>query len=461
MRKFWTQPHHLVGALLCALSAVAVAAAIIGCVQPPGLDDGSVGNSGVTGQYVGSEACRLCHTRIHDDWEDTLHAEALETLEAIGQDEGTSCLACHTVGYGEPGGFVDRATTNDLAGVGCESCHGPGKDHIQNVSDESLRPPKDISAELCGRCHEGVHHPNFEQWEESGHAEVTEHVAEYFNEGESFNRCGVCHSGDFRLLSVIGDEVVGDDYLEGVDPSEMNGVTCAICHYPHGRTGNAANPDAGRDFQLRYPQVASPTPSSTEAANTNPDRYNICGQCHHSRGKTWEELERPPHHSLQANVYTGEMPVPDGTAALVPTQRSIHAFVPEQCSTCHMFRKDFESEEAPTISGHTFEVNFEGCTAATCHPSPADAEGVTDALHASVQARLDAIEARLGDPSTWEYSEEGGPPEVDQDALSDEIKQIRFLYYYVLNDGSLGVHNPQYVDSILDKMEDLLDGEGL
>jgi len=61
----------------------------------------------------------------------------------------------------------------------------------------------------------------------------------------------------------------------------------------------------------------------------------------------------------------------------------------------------------------------------------------------------------LGDPSTWEYSAEGGPE--DQDALSDEIKQIRYLYHYVVSDGSLGVHNPDYVRDMLSKAEELLD----
>jgi hypothetical protein len=34
------------------------------------------------------------------------------------------------------------------------------------------------------------------------------------------------------------------------------------------------------------------------------------------------------------------------------------------------------------------------------------------------------------------------------------------LYYYALVDGSLGVHNPDYVRLILDKAEELLDSTG-
>jgi hypothetical protein len=460
MRIFRMQVRRTVAVLVGLLSVAGVLAVVEGC-QPPPAGGGGTGNSGLTGDYVGSQTCRLCHTRIHDAWQETLHAEALETLEAIGQGDNPACVGCHTVGFGEPGGFVDRATTNALAEVGCEDCHGPGSDHIHNVSDESLRPPRDIRAAVCGRCHQGSHHPNYEQWQESAHAEIPAHVAEDFTDGTSLNSCGPCHSGDFRLLAVINDETVPDNLLAGVDPSDMNPVTCAICHYPHGRTGNAVNPDPGRDFQLRYPEVANPTPSKTISDNTDPDRYNACGQCHHSRGRTWDAGDRPPHHSLQANVYVGEMPVPAGTASLVPFQRSVHAFVPAQCATCHMFRRDYHDEQAPAISGHTFQIDFRGCTAATCHPSAAMAEADKEALQADVQGRLDDIAARLGDPATWEYTSNDGPDEDGQDLLSDEIKQIRFLYYYVLNDGSRGVHNPFYVNDILSKAEDLLTGEGL
>ena len=117
------------------------------------------GNSGVTGQYVGSDRCGDCHKSFHTKWSDTLHARALESLEEIGQDTNPECLACHTVGFGQPDGFVDRATTNVLANVGCEACHGPARDHVENIENKDLRPPKDISSSVCGQCHTGAHHP--------------------------------------------------------------------------------------------------------------------------------------------------------------------------------------------------------------------------------------------------------------------------------------------------------------
>ena len=133
---------------------------------------------------------------------------------------------------------------------------------------------------------------------------------------------------------------------------------------------------------------------------------------------------------------------------------SVHIFAPEQCATCHLFRKDYESEEAPAIAGHTFEVNYEGCAIDGCHTTAEAAEAAHGIIEAEMEARLAAIEDLLGDPATWEYASEGGPE--DQDGIPDEVKQARFLYHYVLSDGSLGIHNPAYVREMLIKAEELV-----
>lgn len=423
----------------------------------------SPGNSGVTGKFVGAERCSQCHMNTHSAWSGTLHAKALETLEAIGQGTNAACLVCHTVGFGEPGGFVSRELTNALAGVQCENCHGPGADHVNNVNDESLRPPHSIAASVCGQCHTGEHHPNFEQWSESHHALVEEHNAENFTNGILLNSCGTCHSGDFRYMAILEGETVSDDFLAGKTREEMNAITCAICHNPHARTQNAPFADEGRDYQLRFREVANPVASNSEEA-TNPNRFNICGQCHHSRGRDWTSTSRGPHQSLQANIYTGEMPMPEGQAPLVLSINSPHALVQEQCATCHMFRKDFESEVAPAISGHSFEVNFEGCVASGCHPSAENAEARKLTLENTIKAQLDMIKSRLQayalatftEADDWDYSCCGGVDSSTQATIPDTIKKARFLYYYALNDGSYGTHNPDYVKALLTEAEDQL-----
>jgi Cytochrome c554 and c-prime len=91
--------------------------------------------------YVGTQKCKPCHIKEQKSWAETKMAKAMESLKpgvaaerktAAGLDPNKdythdkSCLACHTTGYGKPGGFVDLETTPALAGVGCEMCHGAG-----------------------------------------------------------------------------------------------------------------------------------------------------------------------------------------------------------------------------------------------------------------------------------------------------------------------------------------------
>jgi hypothetical protein len=450
---------------LAGLGTLVMVVSIMGC---PPADNGGDGtppdpNSGITGKYAGSTRCELCHANIHTTWANTLHANALATLEAAGQGENPTCLPCHTVGFGEEGGFVSRETTLDLSDVGCEACHGPAKDHASNANDESLYPPVTISSELCGRCHTGVHHPNYDDWKTSKHAVVEPDVAEGIVAGQSgrLTNCGQCHSGDMFYRGRLNGETLADNAYEGVPVEDLHAVECAICHDPHARTGNAAAPDTGRDFQLRFPEVASPPPTNTIAATTDPTRFNICGQCHHDRGRTWADTSRGPHKSVQSNVFAGEMPVPDGTEPLVLSRISIHSFATEQCATCHMYRQDFQSNEAPTISGHTFEPNTNACATSGCHPSKNQAEAALATLQTETQTRLSNIATRLGDPATWEFTSEGGPDAAGQALLSDQIKQVRFIYHYILSDGSLGVHNPDYVRSLLLAAEVLLMQLGL
>jgi len=100
-------------------------------------------------EYVGANKCKKCHLKQHKSWKESKKASALETLAAgkagelktkhgldpnkdYSKDE--ACVACHTTGFGKPGGYAAPAEGDAeaakkleaVAGVGCESCHGPG-----------------------------------------------------------------------------------------------------------------------------------------------------------------------------------------------------------------------------------------------------------------------------------------------------------------------------------------------
>jgi hypothetical protein len=91
--------------------------------------------------YVGVKKCKACHLKQFKSWKETSMADSFENLKSgvkaaektkAGVDPSKDytadkdCLKCHTTGYGESGGFTTIEETPQLAGVQCESCHGPG-----------------------------------------------------------------------------------------------------------------------------------------------------------------------------------------------------------------------------------------------------------------------------------------------------------------------------------------------
>jgi peroxiredoxin len=121
--------------------------------------------------YVGSEACRSCHPAEHAKWQAHPHARALATLEEKGKAADPACLTCHTTGYAK-GGFPEAGRAAEhaaLAGVGCESCHGPGGDHVPAEASKrgsvvSLADKCDscVILQVCGSCHDPANDPGFE-----------------------------------------------------------------------------------------------------------------------------------------------------------------------------------------------------------------------------------------------------------------------------------------------------------
>jgi len=105
--------------------------------------------------YTGQDACGICHTSQHDTWSLTNHARAFETLVAHGQERNAECLACHTVGFGEKGGYDVATAPEHLRGVQCENCHGRGGPH------ESPDFAKAGYEPACAKCHTEKHSLRF------------------------------------------------------------------------------------------------------------------------------------------------------------------------------------------------------------------------------------------------------------------------------------------------------------
>jgi len=118
------------------------------------------------------------------------------------------------------------------------------------------------------------------------------------------------------------------------------------------------------------------------------------------------------------------------------------------CPTCHM------AEGSETSGGHTFEMgsNTKGCE--TCHTDVDDfdkfgQQTVTQALIDELGELLEAAGVAHFDGTEW-HPVPGTYP----------ANQVAAWWNFngVLNDGSVGVHNPPYIQAILQGAIDALGG---
>jgi hypothetical protein len=446
--------------------------------------------SGPSANYLGSQGCTECHANIQTTVLKTPHASAFSDagFATAGGQTNPDCLACHTVGYKLPTGFVSKSATPKLANVQCENCHGPAANHAANPNDFTVIPQVEIAATLCGGCHNGPMQPTYAEWDSSGHATVVPDVLQTMSSSTAnISSCGRCHSGSVRLA-----------LLDGQNPVALTNdlnvpITCVVCHDPHQTTAYPA--------QLRNPLTStnyySLTTSTNFATAYNPN-INICAQCHNSRGAAWTDTSRAPHHSQQYNFLLGSIgELETGSSAFNP---GAHAGLPasadyslsgtfyltNQCVSCHM-----QSDAPPaTTQSHAFTFgNYTVCL--NCHPTNPDML-IPEVMFPAVSNRvynlkyaLDYWAANNANPAIqtngvlpWEYTTPGGliwqtnqigmitgwtqvdsvnftgPNTAGQALIPPNIKRARFNLYLVLNDGSFGVHNPLFALNLLDTAYD-------
>lgn len=354
-------------------------------------------------------------------------------------------------------------TKHGKNGVTCERCHGPGSVHAQDpAAGNIITLPKVTNAVICAQCHG----PKFDEWASSKHAEILDHPVENIGPGDASSRCGVCHSGLTRTRytdeGVDYGTLTADQYTALLNDSLQvvpNTANCATCHDPHALTGNLDR--EGEDHQLKHAtqQAASTddlghmiTPGSVGSSFT---LFNhSCAECHNGRGadgrdpKLQSSTSRPNvHDSPQFNMLLGVQDSASEYSGLVATntppvvRNTAHATVPDQCAHCHM-----------GDNRHTFTVSFDtGC--APCHTA-ADAAARVDTLKNEIVTALFALRTKMetyakntwGDPVVWDYTTNIVAPHVApaQASVPIQLKRARHNYWYVLRDGSFGVHNAAY-----------------
>jgi hypothetical protein len=114
--------------------------------------------------FTGWQTCSECHKEQTDFWLKTDHASAYQTLVEQDQQFNLDCLPCHVTSE-----YKDIKLSEDdtvllslpatLQQVGCEICHGPGKNHAASQLSSAISRKPDKS--ICIRCHTAERDENF------------------------------------------------------------------------------------------------------------------------------------------------------------------------------------------------------------------------------------------------------------------------------------------------------------
>ena len=165
-------------------------------------------------------------------------SEAQPASSGSGYVGADTCLMCHddrAVHGTAHGRAIDARTP--MAQFGCESCHGPGKAHVDAGGDPELmrafremRP--DEASQTCTTCHNRRDHA---MWDGSTH------------QARNLS-CTTCHSvhapksEEGQLVKATAMQVCADCHRDKVAKVDRSGhmpvregkMTCATCHNPHG-----------------------------------------------------------------------------------------------------------------------------------------------------------------------------------------------------------------------------------
>lgn len=468
-------------------------------------------------EYVGSETCKACHFDKYTEWKQTYHSKMIQDAKEDGSVIGNFdtlpdqslrplfenarfvqgskwkqryiikgadghyilpyqwnvakqtwgpynkdtwqtktweklCIGCHTTGYNpDTNKYVEVA-------IGCEACHGAGKDHVVSRGDRT-KIVKDVTVNVCASCHNrgwnekggeyslgwkpGMpftvdylklvqypdknvwaggwakgHHQQWQDWMLSDHAAAMDDLKKpgTYEYAKSKGYCANCHSVDYRLAPANAKPAF--DELK-------DSISCNVCHTPH-------SPGKGAG-QLR---------ESRETTCTTCHTADITGNL--APGKT---------------VRRADDIVAAGTGAIdIAVTPGVHYKNNVTCVDCHM-TKFATSMNSYDISNHVFdavtpikakELGLPTDSCSSCHKTstPEIRQSYIDFWKGNTAAKLEAVNKLLAEAK------------AKVDANPNRAADVKVLYdksvsnvSIVTGDRSQGIHNYEYTLKILGQAE--------
>ncbi len=325
--------------------------------------------------------------------------------------------------------------------------------------------------------------------------------------------CSKCHSGNGFLawLPVLIGTTPGDidDPVEVTwTEDEAHPQTCVTCHDPH-----AAGDVSGNDNNATV-WISGDTPALLAGFTaTDVGRGAICMTCHNTRrglrnDSTWEattDKDRAPHLGAQTDILMGE-----NVYMMEVGERGYHSQLDDSCATCHMEATPPPADLAYNLGGtnHTFYASNDIC--ADCHSviTADDIQGPTEMMLTEIHHQLNEAwemvadgalaggntidldgDATIEDASeimAVEFSEtrgrqaliftlsdsmeygpygvgnidvvppDGGDPYAIWTVAPDNVLKSGWNFLLIEADGSLGVHNPDFAEEVLETTEEAL-----
>ncbi|WP_309491937.1 ammonia-forming cytochrome c nitrite reductase subunit c552 [Candidatus Hecatella orcuttiae] len=366
-----------------------------------------------------------------------------------GEVKKYTCGNCHTTGYdveaASPEGMPGIVGNWQFLGITCESCHGPGGDHITGPTQNKM--VIDVSAEVCGQCHvrgkdityqlgdpesfsythgekPHKHHQQYHDWIQSEHSESLEHLV------------ALPYAQDYCLSCMSADKILNTDLItlfkapEVTVENAVNPVTCVNCHNPH-----------SSDLRITRPAVKG-YPAVGEVGSTA-DKLTVCTQCH-TGGATVEEKDKERWHHTTGEIFTAI--------------GSVHYASGVTCVDCHM-ALDTKTAIAYDLRNHTMTVQSYGTYDYTCGQAIGchKEQGAEWAEQRILDAQtlfsesLEKAEAAISSAETTiiTANETAGIDMATLKEAEELLLKAKSRFAYAEADGSEGFHNPTYTQMLL------------